>query len=454
MSLIKPIKPMKHQVASLKFMAKTNICFDMSSPGTGKTYVHIMAFLNRYKVNKKCALVIAPKSLLKPAWGNDITKFAPELTYSIANAENREKAFMEDSHVYITNIDAVNWLVKQKPKFFARFDTLIIDEGTAYKHHTSARSKAVSKIKKYFKYRELLTATPNSNTITDIWHLMQILDDGARLGNSYFSFRSAVCTPKQTGPRPEMIKWEDKDGAEEVVFGQIADITIRHRFEDCVDIPPTHSYTMTYDMPVKQLRAYKSMEKTAVAELNAQARVSAVNAAAVRTKLLQIASGAVYEHSGKYHLVDPGRYELVMDLVAQRKHPIVFFLWKHQRDELVKHAETRDMRYAVLDGNATAKERAEIEANYQNGWYDVLFAHPKTAAHGYTLTRGTTIIWPSPTDDAEWFAQANKRQARIGQKEKTEIICILAKGTIDMKVYDNVTRKTGRMNILLDLFTE
>ena len=452
--MVTAIKPMKHQIASQKIIDRTPIVFDMSDAGTGKTFVHIKAFAKRYKMNRKCALVLAPKSLLKAAWGNDITKFAPELTYSICPAETRDKAFKIDAHVYITNIDAAKWLAQQKPSFFARFDTLIIDEASAYKHHTSARSKAVGKIKKYFKYRELLTATPNSNTICDIWYPTNILDDGARLGNSFFAFRSAVCTPRQIGPQSNMVKWEDKDGAEEVVFGQIADITIRHRFKDCVDIPDTHSYTMLYEMPIKQFKAYKSMEKTAVAELNASAKVSAVNAAAVRTKLLQIASGAVYEHSEKYHLVDSGRYEMTMDLVEARKHPIVFFLWKHQRDELIKHAVSRGMKYAVLDGSATAKERADIEAHYQNGWYDVLFAHPKTAAHGYTLTRGTSIIWPSPTDDAEWWVQANRRQARIGQTEKTEIIVILAEGTIDMKAYDNTTRKTGRMNLLLDLFTE
>jgi SNF2 family DNA or RNA helicase len=446
------IKPMAHQATSLKFMDKNDIMFDMSCPGTGKTFVQIMAFAKRYKKTKKSALVLAPKSLLKAAWGNDITKFAPELTYSLAYAENREEAFAVDAHIYITNTDAVNWLVKQPKKFFDRFDTLIIDEVSSFKHATSGRSKALNKIKKYFKYRSVLSGTPNSNTICDIWNPVNVLDDGKRLGGSFFGFRSAVCTPKQVGPRTEMIKWIDKDGAEEVVFGQLSDITVRHKFTDCIDIPETHEYTLNYTMPPKQFKTYLAMQKTAIAELNAQAKITAINAAAVRTKLLQIASGAVYEHTEKYHLVDSGRYEMVMDLVEERKHPIVFFLWKHQRDNLVAMAEKRGLKYCVFDGGASSKEREEMEQYYQNGWYDVFFAHPKSAAHGLTLTRGTTIIWPSPPDDAEWFAQANKRQARAGQKEKTEIITILAEGTVEMKAFENLSVKTSRMNNLLDLF--
>ena len=445
------IKPMAHQKVSLKIMKKSKRVFDMSCPGTGKTGVQIISFTERRRKGGKALLVLGPKSLLKAAWYNDFAKFAPDMVCSIAYAENRAEAFAVDADVYITNTDAAVWLAKRPKKFFAKFDTIVLDESTSAKHHTSGRSKAINKIKRHFEYRSALSGTPNSNTICDVWNQVNFLDDGHRLGGSFFAFRSAVCAPKQVGPKVNMIKWLDKDGAEEVVFGQIADITIRHKFSDCIDIPETHRYTVQYEMPAKQLKAYRQMEKEAVADLNEKTVISAINAAAVRTKLLQIASGAAYSGPDKYHLVDPGRYELVMDLVEERKHPIVYFLWKHQRDEMVKLAEKRGLCYCVFDGSASAAKREEMEANYQKGFYDVMFAHPKSAAHGLTLTRGTSIIWPSPTDDAEWFAQANKRQARNGQKEKTEIVVVLAPGTVEMKVYENLMSKTGRMQNLLDL---
>lgn len=448
-------KPMAHQVATLKFMDKSDIVFDTSDPGTGKTFVQIMAFAKRRKRKLRpggCALVIAPKSLLRAAWEDDFTKFAPQITCSVALAEVREKAFAAEADVYITNIDAVVWLLKQKPAFFKKFDTLIIDEVSAFKHHTSARSKALNKIKEHFQYRSVMSGTPNSNTICDIWNPMQILDDGRRLGTQFFGFRAAVCEPTQVGPKAEMVKWTDKDGSEEVVYGLIADITVRHRFEDCIDIPSTHSYTVNYRLSTRQKKAYMEMEKDQIMMLKSTAKVTAINAAAVATKLLQIASGAVYEASDKYHVVDAGRYELVMDLVEDRKHPLVFFLWKHQRDELVNLAEKRGLTFCVMDGNATDAERIAMVKAYQAGFYDVMFAHPKSAAHGLTLTAGTSTIWASPTYDLEHFSQGNKRQARAGQKDKTEIIVILAEGTIEEKVYARLMEKGVKMNNLLSLF--
>lgn len=449
-------KAMKHQEVSIKMLHK-NVgkapvrILDFSDPGTGKTFVEIVAF-DKARKKGEAMLVLAPRSLLETAWQEDIKKFAPHLTTSVAHASNRQDAFDAEADVYITNHDAVKWLAAKPKGFFNRFSRLVIDEVTAFKHHTSARSKALGKIKKYFRDRIVMTGTPNSNTITDVWHPVNVVDDGARLGNSFFAFRSTVCEPKQVGPRKEMVKWSDRDGAEEAVFTLLSDITIRHKFSECIDIPPNFQYTLPYKLPVKQLRAYKEMAMTQIAALGKNKAVSAINAASVRTKLLQILSGAVYATSDKYHLVDDGRYDLTMELVEERKHSIVFFLWTHQRDHMIEQAEKRGIKYAVFDGSTSDKARAEIVKDYQAGFYQVVFAHPASMAHGITLTRATTTIWPSPTDNLEWFKQGNARAVRNGQKQKTETIVILAEDTIETKVYEALMGKGQRMENFLGWF--
>ena len=446
-------KPMTHQVVSIKHNDKSNIVFDVSDPGTGKTFVRIIGFAKRRKAGGGCLLVLAPRSLLRSVWVNDIAKFAPNLRVSVADANNREAAFAEDADVYITNVDAVKWLAERKPAFFARFSELVVDESTAYKHHTSQRSKAAAKIAKHFKYRCCMTGTPNGNTITDIWHQVQILDEGKRLGFSFYKFRDAVCQPTQVGRSAQAIRWNDKEGAEEAVFGLLSDIVVRHKFEDCVDIPANHTYSLDYELSPKQMRAYFEMEQTQMLTLKGKLpSVLAINAAAVATKLLQISSGAVYDGTGKYAVVDTVRYEMILDLVEQRKHSLCFFFWKHQRDALVAEATKRKVKFAVIDGSTSDRAREEIVYGYQSGAYQVLFAHPKSAAHGLTLTKGTATIWPCPTYDLEVFKQGSKRQHRMGQTQKTETIVIVAKGTIEEKVYELMLGKDARMTNLLDLF--
>ncbi len=460
-----------HQKKSIAHSAKTDIVYDCSSPGTGKTYVRIKVYENRHKSvrGRKAALVLAPKSLLRSTWYNDFKKFAPKVKVVVATAEVREDTFSEVADVYVTNIDAAKWLAKQKPKFFDRFDELIIDESSAYKHATSQRSRAVAKIAKHFKYRSCMTGTPNGRSITDVWHQVFILDGGKRLGPSFYGFRNSVCEPKQVGRNANAIQWSDKDGAEEAVFGLLQDIVIRHKFEDCVDIPANHTYTLEYELPPKQMKAYQELAerqmlvyaKKDVANASAKPLgekpksigvISAVNAAVLANKLLQVASGAVYEGADSYHLVDDGRYKMILDLVEARQHSLVFFHWKHQRDFFIKEAELRKISYCVLDGEVNDAARDAMVKAYQAGMYQVMFAHPKSAAHGLTLTRGTTTIWSSPTYDAEIVAQGSKRQHRMGQTKKTETIFIVAPGTIDERVMEILEGKNTRMKNLLDLF--
>ena len=719
--------------------------YDASDCGTGKTFVQIMDFTERRRNGGKCALVFGTKSILDVAWKADFEKFAPDMRISVAYAENREEAFKADVDVYITNADATVWVAKQKPSFFKRFDTLIVDEGTWCKHHTAQRSKALGKIAKHFEWRRMLSGTPNTNGVCDLWHQYLILDDGVRLGKSYYAFRSATGTAEQVGPNKHALKWTDKPGIENVVGALIKDITIRHKFEDCVDIPANFLRHVDFTLAKKHQASYEELEAFSIATMDNK-KVSAVNAAVLYSKLLQSCisegtevltntgwkvienitsndqvwdgdnwvncdglidkqyakvidcwgvlmtpdhkvltqkgwknaesceklnrsniqfpnsyisswdnkqkgymalpmrmrehgcsskpkstwhksflqimrmqtrafhtktrknitqtfqsldknafkmfepmrqglgklrnargnflermeqfsnifkrygielqtrinsgtkgcgwplqqrklcmgdcqttikqyafqpvhrntkrhndshsscrsfqnkesdficapesrvecgkiahvydilnagpnnrflirnnkgyeflvhncSGAVYDGTGEYALLDTNRYQLVMDLVQERQHSVVFFLWQHQKDQLMLEAEKRGLRWSLIDGTVTKKgERERIVNNYQAGEYDVLFAHPQSTAHGITLTKGTATIWASPTNNLEWWKQGLKRIHRIGQTQKTETIMVIAKNTIDERVWDALQGKNvNLMNLLYEL---
>jgi SNF2 family DNA or RNA helicase len=436
-----------HQAETLKLLQKSPIVFDTSDPGTGKTRAALEAF---YQRRKGKALVLAPKTLLESAWAADIARWTPALTYSVAYAENREDAFEVDADVYITNIDAVKWIAKQRKKFFDGFNTVIVDESTALKHRTSARSKAAAKVIQYFKYRELMTGTPNSNTVTDLWHQAYLLDGGERLGRSFFKFRASVCAPEQVGPQPNHIRWVDKPGAELAVADLLRDISVRHQFDECMDIPPNHTYTVEFSLPRTAYRKYTELERTALLELE-KGEVAPVHAAALRTKLLQLASGAVYYKGDQYEVIDRGRYELIADLVEARRHSIVFFNWRHQRDEIAKELDERGVVYESIDGDVSQRRRTEIVEAYQAGFFQTLLLHPQTGAHGLTLTKGTATIWASPVYQADFLKQGMHRVFRGGQTERTETILIEAKNTVERLVYERVGEKAKRMDNFLDI---
>lgn len=444
----------EHQKKSIEFFKTKNYALDFSDPGTGKTRVQIELFTERRRAGGKCALVIAPKSLLRSAWQDDFARFSPGIKSVVASASIRERAFSTSADVYITNTDAVTWLAKKPASFFEKFDTLIIDELSYFKHRTSQRSKALSRIKGHFTYRYGLTGTPNSNNITDIWHQSFVVDAGASLGTSFFAFRNAVCTPRQVRPQPNMVQWVGKDGAEELVAGLLKDITIRHKFEDCLDIPENFTTLVRYYPSQQHYTQYKELEKDQISLLSDGNVVTAVNAAVLANKLLQVSSGAVYTSEGAYSVVDGGRYSLIADLAESRRSVVIFFLWEHQRELLKKELESREISYEVIDGAVSGRGRDTAVKHFQSGLIKVLLAHPASAAHGLTLTKGTTTIWASPTYNLEHFTQGNRRIYRAGQTEKTETIVILAEGTLEDKVYTKLLTKDEKQTSLLSILKE
>lgn len=438
----------EHQKTTTDFIVNNDRVLVTSDPGTGKTRSVIDAFVRRGYGNGRM-LVLAPLSILEASWGDDIEKFAPQLTYSVAYAKNRMKAFDEETDIVITNHDAVKWLAKN-PGYLEPFNTLCIDEFTAFKNKDSQRSKNVLKIAKEFDYRIAMSGTPNSNTILDIWHPTLIVDDGQRLGHRFYSFRSAVCTSRFNGFANE---WVDRSDAQQIVAAALHDINIRYELTDCIDMPEQTVRTMYTTLPPKILEQYALLATDSVLYTGA-ATINAVHAGSKVKKLLQLCTGAVYDEQGEAQGIHEERYELVMQLVQERKHSLVAFNWKHERDHMVALAEKLKIKYDVIDGSTPAHRRKDIVDRMQAGQLQVVFCHPQSAGHGLTMTRATTVIWSSPTYNAEHYQQFNRRIYRAGQTQKTEVIQIAARNTWETDVYEKLEGKLSKMEELLDILNQ
>ena len=438
--------PYAHQQTTTDFIVDTKCCLITSDPGTGKT----RAVLDAHAILGGKALVLAPLSILEAAWGEDISKFQPNIKYGVAYAKNRKQVFEDDKNeMVITNFEAVNFLCKNT-QYLKNFDTIIIDEFTAFKNRSAKRSKNLNKIISHFTNRIAMSGTPNSNTILDIWHPVYLIDGGERLGARFYSFRHQACTPKFNGFANE---WIDKPGIEETVADKLSDISIRFALTDCMDLPDKIVRTINTKLTPNVQKQYKTLAEESVLYTKS-GTVNAVHAAARVKKLLQLVTGAVYDEDGVVQFVHQERYDIVMTLVSQRAHSLVAFNWKHERDALVEMANKEGIIYDIIDGSVKPEKRNDIVARYQAGHIKVLFCHPQSAGHGLTLTKANTVIWCSPTYNAEHYQQFNQRIYRAGQTQKTETILIQARNTCEPEVYEKLNTKLGRMENLLHILKE
>lgn len=452
--MIKQAPPLfEHQETTVNFILERDSVFILNDPGTGKTRTVLEAFLRHKQDNPDAAMcVIAPLSILEPAWVGDIKKFTPTLRFSVAYAKNRKAAFDADADIYITNHDAVKFL-SEKP-LFGKADWLVVDESTAFKNPNAKRSKSLKKISRAYGKRILMTGTPVPNTVCDIWHQMLCVDGGERLGTSFWKFRSQVCNPTPVPGMPNVSNWEDKPGATDWVMDMIRDVSIRYKAEDCLDLPENRVHTMYVQLPQAIYRKYVQLARESVVQLDS-GTINAIHAGSRIKKLLQLCTGAVYDDSGEVKLAHTDRYDLVADLVEQRPDPcVVAYNWKHERQQLQEICKKRGLSFAFIDGDVPSGQRSAIVEKFQMGQIQMLACHPQAAGHGLTLTRGKTTIWCSPTYNSEHFQQLNRRIYRAGQTQKTETILIAAELTAELQVYEKLQGKLGRMEELLTLFEQ
>jgi SNF2 family DNA or RNA helicase len=447
-----------HQQHTLELARASDIVFDTSAAGTGKTGAWASAIEAR---SPSRTLVVCPKTLIHAAWVPELTLFTPDLTVVAADPpiENREASFGSDSDIVLINYEALPWLeAKGRRWLINRLGAnpmLIADESSYAKNPNASRTKALMKLAPQFRYRSCLSGTPAPNTVVELWPQVFTLDLGERYGTRFGAFRMAM---QYSVPMPGFTKWVDRREAVQLAYDAIADITIGHSFDDVMKhVPPMDYRLIHYELPDKHLKLYREMEVQSYAELEGKT-VTAVNAGVLANKLLQIASGAVYvdpsaadDGDHRFHLVDHGRYSLIVDLVDARPHSLVFFRWRHQRDVLSAELKRRGISYGVLDSSVTGQARAKVVADFQAGKLRTILLHPKTGAHGLTLTRGISTIFCSPVYEADVFVQGNARVRRGSQSERTESIVVVADGTLDMHAYQTFTGKKSRMDGLNEL---
>lgn len=440
---------MQHQKEISDFIHENKRVLVFADAGTGKTFA-VLDAARRHRTNGGGrVLVICTKAIMRPAWVDDCAKFTPELSIAVAEApaKTRREAFESGADIVVVNHDGAKWLADNM-HLLDGFEFLAVDESTAFKNKDSQRSKAIAKVAQHFDVRLAMTGTPMPNGLLDVWHQAYLVDDGAHLGARYYAFRAATHDPVEVAMGIK--NWIPKAGAEEVVADLISPITLRYRLEDCVDLPNNHTTYRMIDLTGRLRRYYAEMEQDALIELEGE-DVTAVNAAALAGKLSQIASGSVYGLDKDAYTLAPDRYDLIADLVAERAHTLVAFQWRHQRQGILAALERAGITdVAVIDGENN-KDVHDTVHRFQNGEYRALLAHPASAGHGLTLTRANTVIWASPTWNAEHFEQFNRRIYRTGQTQKTETIIIAARGTVDERAMDRLLGKVDRQTSTMEL---
>lgn len=436
--------PHKYQLTAINHVINVPKCGLFLDMGLGKTVSTLTAIkelkYNRFQVNK--VLIIAPKKVAEGTWSKEKDKWNHTKDFRVSlvlgSQQKRIKALSVNADLYIINRENIPWLVDYLRNDWY-FDTVVIDESSSFKNSRSKRFKALKMVLPKINRLIELTGTPSPNGVEDLWAQIYLLDQGTRLEKYNTHFRAKYMEPNKRN-RSQIFDYKIKDGVYDSIINKISDICISMKSEDYLELPDLSYNEIPVILNDKARRDYDKMERDFVLELEgAEDEITAVNAAALSNKLLQISNGAVYDSTGIYTEVHDAKIEAFLELVErlQGKSLLVFYNFQHDRDRIKRALEKSD--FVVKELKTT-----QDEDDWNAGKIDILLTHPASAAYGLNLQEGGNhVCWFGLSWNLEHYQQANKRLHRQGQKEKVIIHHLVTQGTRDEDVMRALDNKAG-----------
>lgn len=415
--------------------------------GLGKSVITLTALKSLfYDFSVQKALVIAPKRVAEDTWSRECEKWDHlsdiRISKVLGSRRNREKALEEDADVYVIGRDNTKWLVEYYGRRFP-YDAVVIDELSSFKNPQSERFKALRKVIPGVKRVVGLTGTPSPNGLIDLWAQVYLLDQGERLGRTLGRYRTEYFIPGASNGHV-VYKWILRKGAEKKIRDSISDICVSMSANDYLDLPERIDNEIRIRLSEEDMKSYKQMEEDQLIRI-ADSTVVALSAAAVMTKLLQLANGAVYSDDQTVVKVHSWKVEALEEIVDTSESPVlVFYSFRHDLEAI--QSRIKDTR---------TLERAEDIRDWNDGKVKVLLAHPASVGYGLNLQDGgNVIVWYGLTWSLELYQQANARLHRQGQTKPVIIHHLIAEGTVDEQVMKALKAKDTSQSALLTALKE
>ena len=454
-------KPMASQIERANFLTVHARAFDLSDPGTGKTLAALWAadFMMQRASKPLRALVVAPLSALEDTWVREINDNFLGRRKAVVlhgSAERRRTLLQTPADFYIINHDGVSVGARRSKRggyifegFAAALQSrsdirlAIVDEASVYRDAYTRRSRVARALLSTREYLWELTGTPMPQGPVDVFGLRKLLTPDW--------FETKRSWQGKTMTQLSQYKWVPKPEAAALVK-QVLTPSIYYAFEECTDIPPMlPPEVRSCDLTPEQNKMLKELKKELLLHVQG-GTISAVNGATLRTKFLQIVSGAVYDDAHTAHRVDASpRIAMLKEYLEESNDKLIVFAPFTSVVNLLNDT-LKSYHRAMITGAVPMTKRSEIfDAFRSPDGPRVIVADPGTMSHSLNLAAASTIIWYAPPrDKTEVYLQANRRIRRPNQTKVQRIVQMVAH-RLEREIFKRMAENSDLQNVVLGL---
>lgn len=447
--------PYRHQMEALTISEDKRDFALLMEAGTGKTKVVLDNAAYLYASGKIDSLIIVAPNGVHRNWlgeidihlHDDVPRLAAFYQAS-AGAKHQSwfaKACAEKAALRILtfNIEALSDLTSTK-KIIALMKSrkcmLVIDESQRIKTPSSKRTKNAYKVGNEATYRRILTGTPVSQGLQDLYSQFKFLDWRIIGCKTFTAFKGEYCVMGGYEGR-EILAYRNVDKLK----AHIAPYTYEANKKDCLDLPPQTWLRREVELSQEQRTHYKEIKDKFVTELNSNV-LEAPQAGVRMLRLRQILSGffPLPEDERKWEALPCPRLETCADLVeeASRGKVIVWCHFHADVERVCAKLWERGIGCVPYYGGVSDGQRAKNLAQWRTDPAIVAFVGtPATGGVGLTMNEADTVVFFSHDYNYETRIQAEARNHRAGQTKPVTYYVLVARGTADVRMLKRVEEK-------------
>ena len=322
---------------------------------------------------------------------------------------------------------------------------VVVDESSYIKGHDSRRTKRITLLASHARYRMILTGTPLSQGVVDLYAQMSFLSPKILGYNSFYAFANNHLEYSDKFPgmivRSHNLKY---------LAAKIAPYVYQVAKAECLTLPEKLYETRYLQLTREQRGAYEQAKEEILLDLEPD-DFDSITIFRLFTALQSIVCG-FWTREGELITLPHRRLDALTTVIRDIPGPEPVVIWSKFRyclDQIVGAlgGEYGAEAVARFHGGLSEKQRAAELERFRGG-ARFLVATQSAGGHGLTLTEAAHAVFYADGFKYSERIQAEDRIHRIGQNRPVTYMDIHCSGTID----DRISAALGEKGSTLEKF--
>ena len=426
-----------HQQRAVDKLIRSRVSGLFMDMGTGKTRTAIeFAYLRQNRIGN--VVWFCPVSLMETV-RYEIEKHTGEQAYVFD--DDTTMRTVPDTFWYVVGIESISSsdrVTLTANSIVTPESFVIVDESSYIKGHASIRTRRITRIGSRARYRMILTGTPVSQGVVDLYAQMRFLSPKILGYNSFYSFAANHLEYSEDYPglivRAHNVDW---------LAAKIQPYVYQVTKNECLDLPRKLYDARYFQMTNEQYELYERAKWDILYKVDDYEQLETYTLFRIFTALQQVTHGFWNRNGNELIECDHYRIKVLLETVQDiptDEQVIVWTKYHYSIRQIVASLRAAYGAENVTQFHGCVTDRESELRRFRDG-ARFLVATQATGGHGLTLNEANYVVFYSNEFKYSTRIQAEDRCHRIGQDRKVTYIDLVCSKSIDERIQRALEKK-------------